>query len=155
MTYSVFSLIHKAYSTASWPGIIPNKAPASNYDIVIVGGGAHGLATAYYLYTRFGISNIAVVESGWLGGGNTARNTTIVRSDYLLKPSFKLKNFALGLWETLGSELGFNLMYSPRGYEVLLWWNITNELGILIDRSYAQSFVELFYTLTDLRLRYS
>ena len=116
MTYSVFSLIHKAYSTASWPGIIPNKAPASNYDIVIVGGGAHGLATAYYLYTRFGISNIAVVESGWLGGGNTARNTTIVRSDYLLEPSFKLKNFALGLWETLGSELGFNLMYSPRGY---------------------------------------
>ena len=113
------------------------------------------MATAYYLYTRFGISNIAVVESGWLGGGNTARNTTIVRSDYLLEPSFKLKNFALGLWETLGSELGFNLMYSPRGYEVLLWWNITNELGILIDRSYAQSFVELFYTLTDLRLRYS
>ncbi|MEP3945758.1 FAD-dependent oxidoreductase [Ascidiaceihabitans sp.] len=86
------------------------------YDIVIIGGGGHGLATAHYLAANHGITNIAVVEAGWIGGGNTARNTTIVRSDYLLNASFALKNFALKLWSDLSQDLNFNIMYEPRGY---------------------------------------
>lgn len=116
LNYSGLSLLRNVLGSKSWPNIIPSPEPRSNYDIVIIGGGAHGLATAYYLATRFGETNVAVLEAGWLGGGNTARNTAIVRSDYLLDESFALKNLALGLWDSLGSELGFNLMYSPRGY---------------------------------------
>ena len=84
--------------------------------LVIVGAGGHGLATAYYLQRNHNITDVLVIDSGWIGGGNTARNTTIVRSDYLLPASFKLKNFALELWDSLSQELNFNLMYSPRGY---------------------------------------
>ncbi len=83
---------------------------------MIIGGGGHGLATAHYLASRHGITSVAVLEAGWIGGGNTGRNTTIVRSDYLLNASFQLKNMALKLWASLSRELGFNLMYSPRGY---------------------------------------
>lgn len=78
--------------------------------------GCHGLATAHYLAENHGINNISVIEAGWIGVGNTARNTTIVRSDYLLNSSFALKNFALGLWDRLSNDLNFNLMYEPRGY---------------------------------------
>ncbi len=116
MKYSGLSLLRNAFGSTNWPNILPPSEIRSTYDVVIVGGGGHGLATAFYLATRHGINNVAVLESGWLGGGNTARNTAIVRSDYLLDASFTLKNFALQLWETLGSELQFNLMYSPRGY---------------------------------------
>ena len=116
MNYSGFGLLKNASGFGKWPEIIKTPTLKSSYDIVIVGGGGHGLATAHYLASRFGIHNVAVLEAGWLGGGNTARNTTIVRSDYLLDASFNLKNFALQLWENLGQELGFNLMYSPRGY---------------------------------------
>ena len=114
--YSGLSLLRNALGSKPWPNIFPTPSLQPTYDIVIVGGGGHGLATAHYLATRHNITNIAVLERGWLGGGNTARNTAIVRSDYLLDASFELKNFALELWESLGSELGFNLMYSPRGY---------------------------------------
>ncbi len=114
--YSAFSLIRNALGSKPWPDIIPAPKLRSSYDIIIVGGGGHGLATAHYLATRFGETNVAVLELGWLGGGNTARNTAIVRSDYLLDASFNLKNLALELWESLGADLGFNLMYSPRGY---------------------------------------
>ncbi|MCP5087161.1 MAG: FAD-dependent oxidoreductase [Rhodobacteraceae bacterium] len=89
---------------------------ARSYDIVVVGGGGHGLATAYYLASKHHVTNVAVFEAGWIGGGNTARNTTIVRSDYLLNASFGLKNHALQLWADLSQELNFNLMYAPRGY---------------------------------------
>ena len=114
--YSGFSLFRNSLGSNSWPNILPTPELRPYYDIIIVGGGGHGLATAHYLSSRFGETNVAVLEAGWLGGGNTARNTAIVRSDYLLDASFELKNLALQLWETLGSELGFNLMYSPRGY---------------------------------------
>jgi heterotetrameric sarcosine oxidase beta subunit len=117
MRYSGLSLISNALSgNRRWPPIMTTPDARPSYDIVIVGGGGHGLATAHYLVANHGIRNIAVLEAGWIGGGNTARNTTIVRSDYLLPASFALKNFALGLWADLARDLNFNLMYSPRGY---------------------------------------
>lgn len=116
VNYSYVSLLRNAFGLTRWPNIIPTPKLRTTYDIVIVGGGGHGLATAYYLASRYAITNVAVLEASWLGSGNTARNTAIVRSDYLLDASFELKNFALQLWESLGAELGFNLMYSPRGY---------------------------------------
>lgn len=117
MNYSIFSLLKNAISQQTkWPKFIHPSELKPHYDIVIVGAGGHGLATAYYLAKNHGINNVLVLDSSWIGGGNTARNTTIVRSDYLLDASFKLKNFALDLWKDLTQELNFNLMYSPRGY---------------------------------------
>jgi len=117
MGYSAFSLLgHALTGNRHWPAIVKTPEMRSSYDVVIIGGGGHGLATAYYLAENHGLTNIAVLEAGWIGGGNTARNTTIVRSDYLLNSSFGLKNFALGLWADLSRDLNFNLMYEPRGY---------------------------------------
>ncbi|MDW4551230.1 FAD-dependent oxidoreductase [Defluviimonas sp. D31] len=117
MAYSGLSVLaHAALGNRRWPAIIAEPKPRSSYDILIVGGGGHGLATAHYLAANHGITDVAVVEAGWIGGGNTARNTTIIRSDYLLNASFELKNFALGIWAELTRELNFNLMYEPRGY---------------------------------------
>lgn len=117
MNYSILSLLKNAAShQTKWPKFVNPGEIKSHYDIVIVGAGGHGLATAYYLAKNHGIENVLVLDSSWIGGGNTARNTTIVRSDYLLDASFKLKNFALDLWKDLTQELNFNLMYSPRGY---------------------------------------
>ena len=89
--------------------------PKKVYDVVIVGGGGHGLATAYYLAKEHGITNVAVVEKGWLGGGNTARNTTIVRSNYLWDESAHLYEHAMKLWEGLSQDLNYNVMFSQRG----------------------------------------
>jgi heterotetrameric sarcosine oxidase beta subunit len=117
MKYSVFSLFRQSLkSSGQWPSILKEKPVKKSYQIIIVGAGGHGLATAHYLVQNHGITDILVIDSGWLGGGNTARNTTIVRSDYLLNASFELKHFALGLWQNLSREVNFNLMVSPRGY---------------------------------------
>jgi sarcosine oxidase subunit beta len=86
---------------------------------VIVGAGGHGLATAYYLAAKHGITNVAVLEKGWLGGGNTGRNTTIIRSNYLFDESAALYNHALKLWAKLTQELDYNIMFSPRGVLML------------------------------------
>ena len=91
------------------------RAPKKRYDAVVVGGGGHGLATAYYLAREHGMTNVAVLEKGWLGGGNTGRNTTIVRSNYHLDPNAHFYEFSLKLWEGLSHELNFNVMYSARG----------------------------------------
>ena len=116
MRYSIFSIARNALSyNRNWPKAWRSPSPKSHYDVVIVGGGGHGLATAYYLAKEHKISNIAVLEKGWLGGGNTGRNTTIVRSAYLLDPSAHLYEHALKLWEGLSRELNFNVMFSPRG----------------------------------------
>ena len=93
--------------------------PAPAYDAVIVGAGGHGLATAYYLAKQHGITRVAVLEKGWLGGGNTGRNTTIIRSNYLMAESAALYDHAVKLWEGLSRELNYNVMFSPRGVMML------------------------------------
>jgi sarcosine oxidase, subunit beta len=114
--YSVFSLVRNALSShAHWPRAWRSPEPKREYEVVIVGGGGHGLATAYYLAKEHGIRNVAVVEKGWLGGGNTARNTTIVRSNYLWDESARLYEKGLKLFEGLSADLNYNVMFSQRG----------------------------------------
>jgi sarcosine oxidase, subunit beta len=93
--------------------------PKAAYDAVIVGGGGHGLATAYYLAKEHGLRNVAVLEKGWIGGGNTGRNTTIIRSNYLYDESAAIYEHALKLWEGLSQELNYNVMFSQRGVLML------------------------------------
>ena len=116
MRYSIFSLARNAASRHQhWPLAWRSPSPKRDYDAIVVGGGGHGLATAYYLAREHGIANVAVLEKGWLGGGNTGRNTTIVRSNYQLDPNAHFYEFSLKLWEGLSRELNFNVMYSARG----------------------------------------
>jgi len=114
--FSGFGLVKHAltYHT-QWQPMWRNPVPKKHYDIVIIGGGGHGLATAYYLAREHGITNVAVIEKGYLGGGNTGRNTTIVRSNYLWDEAAHLYEHALKLWEGLSQELNFNVMFSQRG----------------------------------------
>ena len=120
MKYSLFSLLRQAASGHEhWPAQWRDPAPKPAYDVVIVGAGGHGLATAYYLAKEHGIANVAVLEKGWLGGGNTGRNTTIIRSNYLWDESAAIYDHALKLWEGLSHELNYNVMFSPRGVLML------------------------------------
>ncbi|MEN9012559.1 MAG: sarcosine oxidase subunit beta family protein [Yoonia sp.] len=93
--------------------------PKKKYDVIIVGAGGHGLATAYYLGKNFGITNVAILEKGWLGGGNTGRNTTIIRSNYLQDPSAAIYEKSRSLYETMSQDLNYNVMFSPRGVIML------------------------------------
>ncbi|HLB06609.1 MAG TPA: sarcosine oxidase subunit beta family protein [Alphaproteobacteria bacterium] len=114
--YSIFSLARNALSHhEQWPRLWRSPEPKPAYDVIIVGAGGHGLATAYYLAREHGITDVAVLEKGWLGGGNTGRNTTIIRSNYLWDESAHLYEHALKLWETLSQDLNFNVMVSQRG----------------------------------------
>jgi sarcosine oxidase subunit beta len=114
--YSIFSLARHAVSGhRNWSRAWRRPAPKSAYDVIIVGGGGHGLATAYYLAKEHGITNVAVLEKGWLGGGNTGRNTTIVRSNYLWDESAHLYEKSLQLFEGLTADVNFNIMLSQRG----------------------------------------
>jgi len=114
--FSIFSLARNAMSYhEDWQKQWRSPAPKREYDAIIVGGGGHGLATAYYMAKEHGMRNIAVVERGWLGGGNTARNTTIVRSNYLWDESTHLYEKAMQLWEGLSQDLNYNTMFSQRG----------------------------------------
>ena len=116
MRYSALALVRGALSAhRHWAPVWRSPEPKPSYDIVLVGGGGHGLATAYYLAKNHRIRNVAVLERGWLGGGNTGRNTTIVRSNYLYPESARLYDFALKLYERLSRELNFNVMLSQRG----------------------------------------
>ena len=116
MRYSVFSLVRNAVSNHErWGQAWRSPDPRPHYDVIVIGGGGHGLATAYYLAKEHGITNVAVLEKGWLGGGNTGRNTTIVRSNYMLEANAHFYEHSLKLWEGLSQDLNFNVMFSQRG----------------------------------------
>jgi sarcosine oxidase subunit beta len=118
--FSAFELVRRAFGGhAGWQPQWRQPALKPSYDVVIVGAGGHGLATAYYLAREHGVRNIAVLERGWLGGGNTGRNTTIIRSNYLFDESAALYDHAVKLWEGLSQDLNYNVMYSPRGVMML------------------------------------
>ena len=118
--FSALSLLRHAFTGHdAWPAQFRAPEPKRAYDAVIIGGGGHGLGTAYYLAKDHGLRNIAVLERGWIGGGNTGRNTTIIRSNYLFAESAALYDQALQLWQTLSQELNYNVMYSPRGVMML------------------------------------
>jgi sarcosine oxidase subunit beta len=114
--YSALSLIKEGVRHhVGWQPAWGSPEPKSAYDVVIIGGGGHGLATAYYLAKNHGIANVAVIEKGWLGGGNTGRNTTTIRSNYFYPESVALYDFSLRLYEGLSRDLNYNIMLSQRG----------------------------------------
>ena len=114
--YSAFALLRQGFAGhKGWPQAWRKAKPKPAYDFVIIGGGGHGLATAYYLAKTHKRSRVCVIEKGWLGGGNTGRNTTIVRSNYFYAESVALYDLALRLYEGLSRELNFNVMLSQRG----------------------------------------
>ena len=116
MRYSGFRLIKEALTGhTGWTPVWRDASPQPRYDIVIIGGGGHGLATAYYLAKEFGQKRIAVLEKSWVGGGNVGRNTTIIRSNYLLDGNEPFYEFSLKLWEGLEQDLNYNAMISQRG----------------------------------------
>ncbi len=118
--YSAFAVAREALRYHSgWERAWAAPEPKAQYDVIIVGAGGHGLATAYYLGKNHGITNVAVLEKGWLGGGNTGRNTTIIRSNYLQDPSAAIYEKARSLYETMSQDLNMNVMFSPRGVMML------------------------------------
>ena len=124
MRYHLLQLIRQAWhGHRGWPPAWRQAEPAARYDAIIVGGGGHGLACAWHLARDHGLRRIAVLEKGWIGGGNTGRNTTVIRSNYLREPSIRFQDESLRLWSTLSQDLNFNLMVSPRGQlEVIQTW---------------------------------
>lgn len=118
--YSAFAIAREAMSFhMGWERAWRAPEPKKKYDVIIIGAGGHGLATAYYLGKNHGITNVAILEKGWLGGGNTGRNTTIIRSNYLQDPSAAIYEKARSLYETMSQDLNYNVMFSPRGVIML------------------------------------
>ena len=114
--YSGLAVLRNALrGNRGWERVWRSAEPKAEYEAVIVGGGGHGLATAYYLAKRHGLRNIAILEKGWLGGGNVGRNTTIVRSNYMHAENALLYEMSMQLWEGLSHELNYNVMFSQRG----------------------------------------
>ena len=116
MNYSFLKILKEGFiNNKGWKKTWKNPEIKKKYDIIIIGGGGHGLATAFYLAKEFNIQNIAVLEKGWIGGGNVGRNTTIIRSNYLLNENEAFYEFSLKLWETLEKQINYNAMVSQRG----------------------------------------
>ncbi|MGX8013360.1 sarcosine oxidase subunit beta [Mesorhizobium sp. ORM8.1] len=114
--YSAFSLLKNALSgNKDWKPAWRKPDPRASYDVIVIGGGGHGLSTAYYLAKEHGITDVAVLEKGWLGSGNVGRNTTAVRSNYLLPENTRFYEHSMKLWENLSHELNYNVMFSQRG----------------------------------------
>ncbi len=118
--YSAFAIAREAARYHSgWERAWASPEPKKEYEVIIIGAGGHGLATAFYLGKNFGMTNVAIIEKGWLGGGNTGRNTTIIRSNYLQDPSAAIYEKARSLYETMSQDLNYNVMFSPRGVMML------------------------------------
>jgi heterotetrameric sarcosine oxidase beta subunit len=116
MKYSVFSLAYEALrGHGGWQPTWRDATPKQSYDVIIIGGGGHGLATAFYLAKEHGLTNVAVLEKGWIGSGNAGRNTTIIRSNYLLPQNIRFYEWSMKLWEGLERDLNYNTMVSQRG----------------------------------------
>lgn len=116
MRYSIFSLAANALTGhRHWQPAWRDAAPKQSYDVIIIGGGGHGLATAHYLAKNHGITNVAVLERGWIGSGNAGRNTTIIRSNYMLPGNSAFYELSLKLWEGLEQDVNYNSMVSQRG----------------------------------------
>lgn len=119
-SFSFPNLVLNAFSNhKKWQPQWPDATLRDEYDVIVIGAGGHGLATAYYLAKEHGVTKVAVIDKGWLGGGNTGRNTTIIRSNYLFTESAHLYNHAIKLWEGLSQELNYNIMFSQRGVMML------------------------------------
>ena len=115
--YSIWSLLkHAMGGHKGWERAWRDPVPKKSYDVIIVGGGGHGLATAYYLAKNHGIKNIAILETGYVGGGNVGRNTTIVRSNYMMQENTPFYEHSMELWRGMSEDLNYNVMFSPRGY---------------------------------------
>ena len=116
MRYSALKILTEGLTgNKGWKPVWREPDPKPAYDVIIVGGGGHGLATAYYLSKEFGLKNVAVLEKGWIGSGNVGRNTTIIRSNYLLEGNQPFYELSLKLWEGLEQDFNYNAMVSQRG----------------------------------------
>jgi methylglutamate dehydrogenase subunit A len=147
--YSAFALARKALTRTRWPRAWRDPEPKPHYDFIIIGGGGHGLAAAYYLAKNHGARSVAVLERGWIGGGNTGRNTTIVRSNYRLPENQRFYEFSLQLWERLSAELNFNVMFSQRG--VLHLGHSDRQMNELAERGNAMRLMNIDAELLSLR----
>ena len=138
MRFSFGQIARRAITGERWPAHWRKAAPQAHYDVIIIGGGGHGLATAYYLAKNHGITNVAVLEKGPIGLGNVGRNTTIVRSNYMLPGNLPFYAHSLGLWEGLEQELNYNAMMSQRG--VMMLAHSDGQMDLLARRGNAMRF---------------
>jgi heterotetrameric sarcosine oxidase beta subunit len=150
MRYSIFTLLRQSLTGhAGWTPAWRDAEPKSDYDIIIIGGGGHGLATAYYLAKVHGITNVAVLEKGWIGSGNAGRNTTIIRSNYLLAGNNPFYEWSMKLWEGLEQELNYNAMVSQRG--VLNLYHSDAQRDVYARRGNAMRMHDVDAELLDAR----